>query len=59
MTNEQKIKRADTEELAHLLYEFASGFYTESLEGLCDIECNQSKDSCRWCISRWLQMQSK
>lgn len=59
MTNEQKLKRADTNELAKLLYDFASGFYTESIDGLCDIECKQSKDSCNWCIARWLEMQSK
>lgn len=52
MNLEQKIKNMSTKELAKFLAEFACAFYTERIQGICDIECNDSK--CEDCIEKWL-----
>jgi len=55
LTNEQKIRQLNTDDLAKFLYDFSVDFMTEKLSGLCDISCEESEDSCNWCIKRWLQ----
>lgn len=59
MTNEEKYKQTTTEEFAQLLFDFFVGFHCESIEGLCDKECSECKNSCVGCISEWLQHEVK
>ncbi len=55
MTNEQGMKQTDTKEFARLLCDFAIEFMTEKIEGLCDIDCENSPGGCNGCIEQWLQ----
>jgi len=59
MTNEENFKNANTtEEFANLLFEFSSGFYSERINGLCNIRCEDSENSCSWCIEKWLKLEA-
>lgn len=44
----------DKDKLATFLYNFCSAFYTETLHGICDKPCNESKDSCYGCMKELL-----
>jgi len=58
MTNEERLKSSSTtQEFAKLLFEFSSGFYSERISGLCNIRCEESKNSCPWCIENWLKLE--
>lgn len=59
MTNKEKFRDCTTQELAKLLFEFSAGFYSERISGLCDIRCEDSKNSCEWCIENWLKQEIK
>lgn len=45
---------ADKDKLSIFLFNFCTAFYSETLSGICDIECYESKDKCYGCIERLL-----
>jgi hypothetical protein len=55
MSVEEKIKQLSTEEMSKFLFDFFIGFHNESINGLCNIECGNSKESCFGCIQNWLR----
>lgn len=44
----------DKDKLSTFLYNFCFAFYSESLSGICDTECYESKDKCYGCIKKLL-----
>lgn len=48
------MKNTSTKDFAKELYNFATGFYLESIEGLCNI-CDECNRDCVNGIEKWLK----
>jgi len=53
MTIEEKMKNTSTKDFAKELFDFATGFYTENIDGLCN-KCNECNHDCVNGIEKWL-----
>ena len=54
MIIEEKIKQLNSDELAKFLFDFFINFNCERIDGLCNLECSESDNSCTGCIKAWL-----
>jgi len=60
MTNEERIKNMDKEELVKFLLSFKDDFYNHKHKGLCEIDdCSDENYSCTKCVYTWLEKEVK